>query len=166
MDRGVVTERIIDGVEKKRYICDCQARVHNLLSNCLNCGRVICELEGRGDCAFCGLLVESKEQQLQEYHERTKKMKASTPRPDYSTFVGGQPATRFVATGGVNNQALQFPVLESEEAAEERKNKLLSYDQDEVSRSRVHDESGDFDYKEKVDDKWLSVEERATAHNV
>jgi hypothetical protein len=35
-----------------------------------------------------------------------------------------------------------------------------------VSRSRVHDESGDFDYKASVDDKWLSVEERATAHNV
>jgi hypothetical protein len=44
IDRGVVQERLTD--DQKRYICDCQARVHALLSGCLNCGRVICELEG------------------------------------------------------------------------------------------------------------------------
>ncbi|KAJ3386270.1 hypothetical protein HDU92_002621 [Lobulomyces angularis] len=31
-----------------RIICDCQASKHNLLTNCLNCGRIICQLEGVG----------------------------------------------------------------------------------------------------------------------
>jgi hypothetical protein len=170
-----VTERVSAADGTARYVCDCQARVHKLISNCLSCGRVICELEGPGKCVFCDSFVESKEQQLQQYHEeksKKEKVKAHTPKADYSTFVGGQPTLR-------GRPAAQFPVLESEDAAIERKNRLLSYDQDEVSRfvidhfflytnnrSRVHDESGDFDYKEKVADKWLTVEERATAHNV
>lgn len=40
------------------------ATKHPLLTNCLRCGKVICELEGPGPCTFCGNLVESKEQQL------------------------------------------------------------------------------------------------------
>lgn len=34
--------------------CDCQARRHNLVNNCLGCGKVICEQEGEGPCSFCG----------------------------------------------------------------------------------------------------------------
>lgn len=34
--------------------CDCQARRHNLVNNCLGCGKIICEQEGEGPCNFCG----------------------------------------------------------------------------------------------------------------
>lgn len=27
---------------------------HELVGNCLACGKVVCEIEGRGDCMFCG----------------------------------------------------------------------------------------------------------------
>eukprot|EP01018_Ginkgo_biloba_P038501 Gb_33235 [translate_table: standard] len=37
--------------------CDCQARRHKLVSNCLSCGKIICEQEGEGPCSFCGALV-------------------------------------------------------------------------------------------------------------
>ncbi|WCJ35946.1 transcription regulators zinc ion binding [Euphorbia peplus] len=37
--------------------CSCQARRHNLVSNCLSCGKIVCEQEGEGPCNFCGSLV-------------------------------------------------------------------------------------------------------------
>ncbi|GMH01380.1 hypothetical protein Nepgr_003219 [Nepenthes gracilis] len=37
--------------------CSCQARRHRLVSNCLSCGKIVCEQEGEGPCSFCGSLV-------------------------------------------------------------------------------------------------------------
>ncbi|KAK4804456.1 hypothetical protein SAY86_004273 [Trapa natans] len=37
--------------------CSCQARRHRLVSNCLSCGKIVCEQEGEGPCNFCGSLV-------------------------------------------------------------------------------------------------------------
>ncbi|KAL6997318.1 hypothetical protein U1Q18_007443 [Sarracenia purpurea var. burkii] len=37
--------------------CSCQARRHGLISNCLSCGKIVCEQEGEGPCHFCGALV-------------------------------------------------------------------------------------------------------------
>ncbi|XP_010426207.1 PREDICTED: activating signal cointegrator 1 [Camelina sativa] len=37
--------------------CACQARRHKLVSNCLSCGKIVCEQEGEGPCSFCGALV-------------------------------------------------------------------------------------------------------------
>ncbi|XP_068638758.1 uncharacterized protein [Aristolochia californica] len=37
--------------------CSCQARRHNLVSNCMSCGKIVCEQEGEGPCSFCGALV-------------------------------------------------------------------------------------------------------------
>ncbi|KAI3877847.1 hypothetical protein MKW92_047092 [Papaver armeniacum] len=37
--------------------CTCQARRHKLVSNCLSCGKIVCEQEGEGPCSFCGALV-------------------------------------------------------------------------------------------------------------
>lgn len=37
--------------------CSCQARRHRLVSNCLSCGKIVCEQEGEGPCKFCGALV-------------------------------------------------------------------------------------------------------------
>ncbi|XP_024172914.1 activating signal cointegrator 1 [Rosa chinensis] len=37
--------------------CTCQARRHRLVSNCLSCGKIVCEQEGEGPCNFCGALV-------------------------------------------------------------------------------------------------------------
>lgn len=37
--------------------CSCEARRHGLVSNCLSCGKIVCEQEGEGPCSFCGALV-------------------------------------------------------------------------------------------------------------
>ncbi|XP_075519491.1 uncharacterized protein LOC142553254 [Primulina tabacum] len=44
-------------VYQKGKPCSCQARRHRLISNCLSCGKIVCEQEGEGPCHFCGALV-------------------------------------------------------------------------------------------------------------
>ncbi|KAK6148536.1 hypothetical protein DH2020_019448 [Rehmannia glutinosa] len=44
-------------VFQKGKPCSCQARRHRLVSNCLSCGKIICEQEGEGPCNYCGALV-------------------------------------------------------------------------------------------------------------
>ncbi|KZV28135.1 activating signal cointegrator 1 [Dorcoceras hygrometricum] len=44
-------------VYQKGKPCSCQARRHRLVSNCLSCGKIVCEQEGEGPCHFCGALV-------------------------------------------------------------------------------------------------------------
>lgn len=44
-------------VFQKGKPCSCQARQHLLVSNCLSCGKIVCEQEGEGPCNFCGALV-------------------------------------------------------------------------------------------------------------
>lgn len=44
-------------VFKQGLPCSCQARRHRLVSNCLSCGKIVCEQEGEGPCHFCGSLV-------------------------------------------------------------------------------------------------------------
>lgn len=47
-------------VFQKGKPCSCQARRHRLVSNCLSCGKIVCEQEGEGPCNFCGALVLSE----------------------------------------------------------------------------------------------------------
>ncbi|KAL3800051.1 hypothetical protein ACHAW5_003699 [Stephanodiscus triporus] len=43
----------------KGVSCGCYGNEHRALTNCLNCGRIACELEGVNDyCHFCGYFIE------------------------------------------------------------------------------------------------------------
>lgn len=48
---------------KGRHRCNCEAKRHALINNCLNCGRIVCVQEGAGPCFFCDEIVCSAEQQ-------------------------------------------------------------------------------------------------------
>ncbi|KAK4885422.1 hypothetical protein RN001_001693 [Aquatica leii] len=45
-----------------RQPCNCEARTHSLINNCLKCGRIVCEQEGSGPCFFCDTLVCTNEE--------------------------------------------------------------------------------------------------------
>ena len=48
---------VVAGARKSmfsRIECQCMATKHALVANCLGCGRVICEREGKGPCLTCG----------------------------------------------------------------------------------------------------------------
>ena len=39
-----------------RRLCNCQASKHNLINNCLKCGKVVCTQEGAGAQGLCGVV--------------------------------------------------------------------------------------------------------------
>ncbi|CAH8841759.1 unnamed protein product [Trichobilharzia szidati] len=48
-----------------RHPCQCLATKHQLVNNCVNCGRIVCAQEGSGPCYYCGNLVCTREEQDQ-----------------------------------------------------------------------------------------------------
>lgn len=47
---------------KRRTPCNCEAQTHDLVANCLVCGRLTCTFEGPGECFHCGTLILDKDQ--------------------------------------------------------------------------------------------------------
>jgi hypothetical protein len=41
----------------QRVKCDCVAQKHDLINNCIGCGKIVCAQEGEGNCLYCGHLV-------------------------------------------------------------------------------------------------------------
>jgi activating signal cointegrator 1 len=46
-------------LSRGRNNCDCEGVMHEVLTNCLNCGHIVCEQEGYGDCFFCSNFVQN-----------------------------------------------------------------------------------------------------------
>lgn len=137
-----------------RHICECQALKHELVNNCLECGRIICAQEGAGVCLFCGNLVCSKEQQkiLSEGTKRSEKLHQTLMKDSDKVLQQ------------INNQILQISknsasYAESEEFSKaiEYKNRLLDYDKTSVKRTHVIDDDADYFSS---DSQWLSKSER------
>lgn len=43
---------------KAKFVCGCMGNRDKPLTNCLYCGRIVCEREGYGYCPFCGFAIE------------------------------------------------------------------------------------------------------------
>lgn len=56
-----------------RHKCDCEASVHELICNCLNCGRIVCEQENVGSCFTCGRTVNRVEIELAKLNKEIGK---------------------------------------------------------------------------------------------
>lgn len=50
----------------ERLTCGCQGTVHPFINNCLECGRISCEVEGEGSCPHCGTFVRAREVESEE----------------------------------------------------------------------------------------------------
>ena len=114
-----------------RNKCKCQAQKHDLINNCIKCGRVVCKQEGSGPCLFCGHLVCTKEEQ------------------------------EVLNRGSRKSDKLMEKLLKSTEAqskAELHKNTLLEYDKTSEKRTKVIDDESD--YFATDTDKWQSEDER------
>ena len=71
---------------KNRRSCDCEAQVHDLLENCLTCGRLTCSAEGPGKCLSCGNIVLSHEQRerLKNYVDIKPPVLTASPKTKQS----------------------------------------------------------------------------------
>ncbi|CAH0590071.1 unnamed protein product [Chrysodeixis includens] len=117
---------------KGRHHCDCQASKHELVNNCIQCGRVVCKQEGSGPCLFCGNLVCTPEEQ-KEINTKTK---------------GG---------AKLMESLMERSRPKGWEAAVSHRNRLLEYDRTSERRTRVTDDDSDYFSANSV---WLNATER------
>ncbi|XP_059059608.1 activating signal cointegrator 1 [Achroia grisella] len=117
---------------KGRHRCDCQASKHELVNNCLQCGRVICTQEGSGPCLFCGNLVCTPAEQ-KEINAKTK------------------------ASAKLMESLLERSRPKGWEEALSHRNKLLEYDRTSERRTRVTDDDSDYF---NVNSVWMNSNEK------
>lgn len=102
---------------KNRKSCDCEAQVHDLLENCLSCGRLTCISEGPGKCFSCGNIVLSEEQRARigKYVEISQ----AIPTSNTSDRHDNAPRTRII-----DNQFDQFAIDNKKHLKEEDRRKF------------------------------------------
>lgn len=122
--------------DKRLMVVDASSGRHKVLTNCLNCGKVIVEQEGWGPCLFCGnpLEVGDRRSGIKRGDERGR-IEAGAPEEE-----------RF-------NASFQRAVA--------TKDRLLSYDRDAKRRTKVYDDATDW-YSEAAN-PWLSEKQREEA---
>ena len=128
-----------------RHKCDCQASKHNLINNCLQCGRIVCEQEGSGPCSFCGNLVMKKEEE-ELFEQKTRKSEALQKR-----LLSEKNAIVKDAASAAGKE------LEGLQKAIEHKNKLLEFDKTSEKRTKVYDDENDYF---STNSRWLSHDQR------
>ncbi|KAF8364015.1 trip-4 [Pristionchus pacificus] len=129
-----------------RHPCSCQARIHDLIRNCMGCGKIVCTQEGSGPCFFCRTLVCTKEQRevLSRNSRQSKEL--------YKQLTGEE-----MPEGGLNQLSLAS-IASGMQGAIDFANTLLKADQNSEARTRVNDLDSDF---ANIDSNpFLSKEER------
>ncbi|KRX98752.1 Activating signal cointegrator 1, partial [Trichinella pseudospiralis] len=127
-------QRVLPG----HHFCDCQGTEHQVLNNCLNCGRIACIQEGSGPCSFCGHLVLSKAEMLNE---------ADDPK-------------ELLIPSQCNEPFTLAKLSEDLQKALECKDKLLEYQKDSVRRTTIYDDQSDY-FMMSGGKSWLSDKEKA-----
>ncbi|KAI9221410.1 putative zinc finger motif, C2HC5-type-domain-containing protein [Blastocladiella britannica] len=132
-------------LSKDRVECGCQATAHNLLTNCLTCGRIVCAAEGPGACYTCQTPVLSSAQQLESLATRAAEAAAEAFMADAPLDLSRLSSTAALAV------------------AQENQARLLEYDATSAQRTTVVDVKADFIAYDGAGSLWLSDSERARA---
>ncbi|KAK7576508.1 hypothetical protein V9T40_012794 [Parthenolecanium corni] len=117
---------------KGRYLCNCEAKKHQLINNCLTCGRIVCEQEGSGPCYFCGNLVCTVEEMAAFNGDTTKASK-------------------------LYEQLLTKEKPKGLDEALKQRDKLLDFNQNSRKHTHVFDDDSDYFCST---NPWLTLEER------
>ena len=121
-----------------RHGCGCAGQKHKLISNCLECGKIVCDQEGSGPCLFCGSLVCTGEEQ--EVLARNSKASQKL----YEKLMKKTPEERQAEL----------------DKAKALKDKLIEFDRTSARRTKVIDDQADYF---SADSKWLSKKQRSVA---
>lgn len=153
--------------------CNCIATKHALLAaapNCLNCGKVICVKEGFGPCTFCGqpilrpedrdnIVKELKADRAQEKQaiDRAAHRRVETTKNPYVSRAAAVPAGPTPAELSRGNE----DGLSAAEKAQAHRDRLLGFQAQNASRTRVYDEAADFSTPDVGVSQWAGPMERA-----
>lgn len=141
-----------------RHECQCLAGRHQLVGNCTECGRIVCQQEGSGPCLTCGALVCSREEREvlsqgnRKSEELLKKLMGGQKKPNGRGGEGLRDVANNLLMG--TTQCLQ----EGLDKAIEHKNQLLEYDKTCERRTHVIDDEAD--YFSVDSNQWLGADER------
>ncbi|XP_042898436.1 activating signal cointegrator 1 isoform X1 [Parasteatoda tepidariorum] len=126
-----------------RRPCTCEASRHNLINNCLKCGRIVCEQEGSGPCFTCKHLVCTRGEQ---------EIIARQSKQSFKLY------NKLMSTDS-NNETIDMNVkLDSKlQSAIQHRDKLIEYDRNAERRTKVIDDENDYFH---VNSQWLSEKER------
>ena len=117
---------------KGRHKCNCEAKTHSLINNCLTCGRIVCTQEGAGPCFCCGELVCSPKDQM---------------------IISGNTKQADQLYNKLRNQK---PSKSMDESIKQR-DKLLEYDRNGTQCMKVIDDECDYYQSTNI---WLTGKER------
>ncbi|KAL3115551.1 hypothetical protein niasHT_015889 [Heterodera trifolii] len=121
-----------------RHRCDCQARLHSLVRNCIGCGRIVCAQEGSGRCFYCGRLVCTREEKTiieRKDGEGLRLLRRLLDDPNISSVD--------LATLSAPKAVSLSEIGKSIETANAYKQKLLKADKDQEV-TRVNDLQADY----------------------
>ncbi|CRG86200.1 hypothetical protein PISL3812_03203 [Talaromyces islandicus] len=138
---------------KNKQTCNCDALLHPLFTpapNCLNCGKIICSLEGLQPCSFCGAAILSSE----EIQSMIKELRAERGQEKMRAHNEGVHHTGGPGASGSSSKL---------DAAMAHRDKLLSFQAHNAQRTRVVDEAADFETPNVGSTQWMSPAQRALA---
>ncbi|CEL01931.1 hypothetical protein ASPCAL01507 [Aspergillus calidoustus] len=150
----VSTNPTLGGERRK---CTCYATLHPVFDaapNCLNCGKIICSLEGLQPCSFCGTPLLSNE----EIQSMIRELRAE--RGQEKMRAHNESLHREGGPGMGPAQPQQFGKLD---AARAHRDKLLAFQAQNAKRTRVVDEAADFETPNVASTLWMTPSQRALA---
>ncbi|KAI1623156.1 hypothetical protein EDD37DRAFT_633964 [Exophiala viscosa] len=153
-------------LSKERRKCPCNASIHPLFEtapNCLNCGKIICALEGLQPCSFCDAPILTKEQvnsMIKALKEERGIEKMVVHNVGQSHSGRGTPVF-----GGSTPEALSGDESSSAATrARAHRDKLLAFQRENAQRTKVHDEAADYDVSlAPGTTQWMTPVQRAAA---
>ncbi|KAE8147307.1 putative zinc finger motif, C2HC5-type-domain-containing protein [Aspergillus avenaceus] len=137
--------------------CSCFASIHPLFApapNCLNCGKIICSLEGLQPCSFCGTPLLSSE----EVQSMIRELRAERGQEKMRAHNEG-----VHREGGPGLGSGQPSSSSKLDAAKAHRDRLLQFQAQNAKRTRVVDEAADFETPNVASTLWMSPAQRALA---
>ncbi|KAJ5703332.1 hypothetical protein N7493_011721 [Penicillium malachiteum] len=144
------------GAERRK--CNCAALLHPLFDpapNCLNCGKIICSLEGLQPCSFCGtplLSAEEVQGMIRELRAERGQEKMRAHNEGVHHDGGPRPVS---VSGSASSSKL--------DAARAHRDRLLGFQAQNAQRTKVVDEAADFETPNVASTLWMSPAQRALA---
>jgi hypothetical protein len=150
----------------QRRKCLCNASIHPLFAtapNCLNCGKIICALEGLQPCSFCDSPILTQDQVNGMIKALKEERGIERMAAHNANQVGSGRGTPVF--GGSTPEALSGDESSSAAArARAHRDKLLAFQRENAQRTRVHDEASDYDMSLTPGaTQWMSPMQRAAA---
>lgn len=141
----------------ERRKCNCYASIHSLFDpapNCVNCGKIICSLEGLQPCSFCGTPLLSPE----EVQSMIKELRAERGQEKMRAHNEGAHHS-----GGPRPVGPESSTPSKLDAAKAHRDKLLQFQAQNARRTKVVDEAADFETPNVASTLWMSPAQRALA---